>query len=154
MTLTVVRKAFLLDVDGTVANNAHRQHHLDKKPKDWKGFFSELSKDTPKVMVLGVAQMMATTMGLHPVVLTGRAEEHREETAQWLIKHAPWLGPSPLFMRADDDKRPDTEYKKQLYLNTIKPRYDVQVIFEDRASVVAMWRSLGLECWQVAAGDF
>jgi hypothetical protein len=30
----------------------------------------------------------------------------------------------------------------------------VRLVLDDRNSVVKMWRSLGLECWQVAEGDF
>ena len=38
-------KIVLCDIDGTVANNDHRQHYLEGK-KDWDGFFSELINDT------------------------------------------------------------------------------------------------------------
>ena len=34
------------------------------------------------------------------------------------------------------------------------PKDRVLVIFEDRASVVKMWRELGLTCLQVAPGEF
>ena len=34
-------KIVLCDIDGTIANNDHRQHYLEGK-KDWDGFFSEL----------------------------------------------------------------------------------------------------------------
>ena len=34
----------LCDIDGTVADNSHRQHFLEGK-KDWDGFFDALDLD-------------------------------------------------------------------------------------------------------------
>ena len=39
-------KIVLCDIDGTIANNDHRQHYLEDK-KDWDGFFAELINDAP-----------------------------------------------------------------------------------------------------------
>tara|TARA_B100000795_G_C22636774_1_gene374842 strand:- start:55 stop:219 length:165 start_codon:yes stop_codon:yes gene_type:complete len=41
-----MKNIILCDIDGTVANNDHRQHFLDGK-KDWDGFFDALNKDKP-----------------------------------------------------------------------------------------------------------
>ena len=38
-------KIVLCDIDGTVANNDHRQHLL-RNYKDWDKFFSKLSEDS------------------------------------------------------------------------------------------------------------
>jgi hypothetical protein len=38
--------------------------------------------------------------------------------------------------------------------NLAKASRKPDLIFEDRASVVAMWRSQGVVCAQVAPGDF
>jgi len=35
------KKIVICDIDGTTANNDHRQHFLEGK-KDWDGFFSSL----------------------------------------------------------------------------------------------------------------
>lgn len=154
MTLNVVVPAIILDIDGTMADNTHRQHYLNGPKKDWDGFFSKLSGDAPKRMVMDTAELICRNTRLKPLIVTGRMEKHREETATWLMQHAPWLGPHPLFMRRDDDNTPDHEMKKDLYFSTIAPRYEVKLILEDRERVVKMWRSLGLECWQVAEGSF
>ena len=41
----------LCDIDGTIANNDHRQHFLEGK-KDWDGFFGELINDSPIMPVI------------------------------------------------------------------------------------------------------
>ena len=62
-------------------------------------------------------------------------------------------------MRPDDDYRPDAELKSDLYdklvgLHEILFKSYDTIIFDDRQSVVDMWRARGLTCFQVAEGDF
>ena len=59
-----------------------------------------------------------------------------------------------LFMRAEDDFRHDTIVKEEIYRTHIEPFWNVFCVFDDRSTVVEMWRSLGLVCLQVANGDF
>jgi len=64
------------------------------------------------------------------------------------------LGNCFLFLRGDDDYRSDEVFKKDvldgLIDNDIKP----DLVFDDRNSVVDMWRRNGIPCFQVADGDF
>lgn len=146
--------ALILDIDGTIADNGHRQHYLDGDNKDWPGFFSKQSEDTPKIMVLSVARLICERMNMKPILVTGRCEEFRYTTFLWLTEHASWLCSAPFHMRADKDDRTDQVIKKEIYNNLIAPHFDVKLVLEDRARVVQMWRALGLECWQVATADF
>ena len=56
-------------------------------------------------------------------------------------------------MRPFGDRRKDLIVKKELYMNHIHNNYDVICVFEDRQSVVDMWRELGLLCCQVASEE-
>lgn len=57
-------------------------------------------------------------------------------------------------MRPAGDYRPDQIVKRELYEAHIAGQYDVLFCVDDRNSVVAMWRELGLTCLQCAEGDF
>ena len=57
-------------------------------------------------------------------------------------------------MRQADDRTLDHDLKRSWVENGTIPKDRVLVVFEDRASVVKMWRKLGLTCFQVAPGDF
>ena len=57
-------------------------------------------------------------------------------------------------MRATGDFRPDSVVKEEIYNNHIKDNYYVAGVFDDRDSVVKLWRDLGLTCFQVYYGDF
>jgi hypothetical protein len=62
--------------------------------------------------------------------------------------------PYELFMRKTSDSRKDTIIKKEIFFDNINGLYNVRFVLDDRNSVVANWRSMGLTCLQVAEGDF
>lgn len=146
--------AIIVDIDGTIADNSHRQHYLEGAKKDWDGFFSKLHLDTPRDAVATAARFFWIHKLWTPIFVTGRGAEYREPTSDWLAKHFMWSCNMPLYMRAKGDRRPDVEVKREIYERDIAPIYEVRLVLDDRDSVVKMWRSLGLECWQVAEGSF
>ena len=58
-------------------------------------------------------------------------------------------------MRKEYDFRPDHAIKLEM-LETLKVYYNCnpKYVFDDRDSVVKMWRDQGLTCLQVAEGNF
>lgn len=143
-------QAVIFDIDGTLADCEHRRHHLEKTNVDWPAFFAKAHLDTPLWMAIEYAQMLRDKLII--LLVSGRGAEFQNVTTRWLAEHnVPYTS---LFMRPAGDRRPDHEVKRDLYENFIEPHYTVRLVVDDRASVVKMWRSLGLECWQVAEGDF
>ena len=78
------------------------------------------------------------------------SEEHREQTIQWLAQQG--VNYHDLLLRKDNDRRSDTEVKRDL-LGTID-KSKILFVVEDRSRVVEMWRSEGLVCLQCAPGEF
>ena len=135
-------KAIVCDVDGTVALRTERQ------PYD----MSRVGEDICNDVVWAVIRALHITYG-YPVVFTsGRDEKCRDDTGQWLNRHFRGLE-FHLMMRTHGDGRPDSVVKKEM-LDEILDVYDVFCVFDDRNSVVDMWRANGLTCLQVAPGDF
>lgn len=134
---------WLVDIDGTVA-----QRH-NRGPYDWK----RVGEDFPNAPVVAVVQ--ALILAGHPIAyVSGRMEQCRHQTELWLdanIGH--WDTAEGLWMRADGDFRPDTAVKKEIYRRHFARR-KVAGVIDDRASVVRMWRSLGLTVLHVAEGDY
>jgi len=76
------KKIVICDIDGTIANNDHRQHFLEGK-KDWDGFFSSLSEDKPIFEIINKINNL-NFKGHKITFLTGRPEKYRGETKKWL----------------------------------------------------------------------
>jgi phosphoglycolate phosphatase-like HAD superfamily hydrolase len=135
----------VFDLDGTLANLDHRLHL--SITKDWRGFFAAVGNDKPIVHAILVAQAMWQA-GHRVEIWSGRSDECRAETERWLaLALVPY---DALLMRTAGDVRPDDVIKQEFLRGGGQP----DLIFDDRDRVVAMWRSLGIPCFQVAKGDF
>lgn len=143
-------KAIIVDLDGTLCNTDHRQHHVTAKPKDWMAFYGKLNQDAPNKWCLYLIDGMR---GLAEIIfVSGRPDEYYEQTKMWLEGHG--LDIWPLFMRKSGDFRKDSIVKHEIYHTHIEPHYEVLFCVDDRQQVVDAWRELGLTCLQCAKGDF
>lgn len=91
--------------------------------------------------------------GYHIIFCSGRDDKYRSPTIAFIEKHLPGMT-YDLLMRKSSDMRKDSIIKEEIYRQEIENKYFAHLILEDRSSVVAMWRQLGLVCFQVAEGDF
>lgn len=140
----------VFDLDGTLALNEHRQHFVQRPvgEKDWRSFFAACDRDDLYWQVARILQVLAAT-GNRVEIWSGRSAEVNEKTQAWLAAHG--LNHVPFRCRSVGDHTPDHELKKS-WLDECDMKPDL--VFDDRASVVAMWRANGVACAQVAAGDF
>lgn len=141
----------ICDIDGTVAQIDHRLYHLDKTPKDWAAFYGDIENDIPIAPVIDVIHTLWASR-CNIIFCTGRTDDHREKTAEWLRKHV--VPPVNLYMRKSKDFRDDGVVKLELLEQIQKDGFNPRIVFDDRDRVVAMWRSQGLICAQVNKGDF
>jgi len=129
----------LCDIDGTVADNSHRQHFLEGK-KDWDGFFSELVNDLPIHPIIDkINQEQAD--GKEIVFLTGRPERYRYSTTLWLKEYFNFE--FKLLMRKDGDQRNKLEVKKEIFTQNLENQ-KIFSVFENDLDLIYMWRNLGL----------
>src|ERR1700759_5545664 len=66
------RPLAVIDIDGVVADVRHRLRFLDRRPKDWDGFFAAADQDLP--LEAGIARVTELAGGHDVVWLTGRPE--------------------------------------------------------------------------------
>lgn len=140
------KRAIICDIDGTVA----RFDPTIRTPYEHE----KSDQDLPHqhvIDLLNIIRFGATDVDI--LMVSGRYDKHREITYDWLQKHkVPF---NRLFMRDDDDNRPDNIVKMEIYTNNIEKHYDILFVLDDRNRVVDMWRKvLKLPCFQVAEGDF
>lgn len=153
-----MQDAIIFDIDGTLADCKHRRHLVTGEKKDWPTFLASTLKDGPKVNVIDLCNFWfykryyACAENVCVLLVSGRGEEYRNDTVLWMNQNLVLY--DYLFMRPEKDSRPDTEIKMEIYKRDIAPKYKVRLVVDDRTRLVKMWRSLGLECWQVADGDF
>lgn len=147
-----MKKVWVFDIDGTLADNEHRQHHLDGK-KDWDAFFSKQHLDEPYQAVLDVLHALHET-GHKVIVVTARDARFRDETLEWLNKHIGYhFDNVDLYMRPKDHRGNDDALKVEIIRQWLMDHteYDVGGIFDDRHRIIDAFRNEGwytFECNQ------
>jgi hypothetical protein len=140
----------VVDIDGTIARVGDRLKYLKMNPPDYDKFYASCFDDKPIQEIVDLVSNLQSNYRI--IFCTGRREEVRDVTEKWLIKHG--LVPSALLMRPDKDHRHDT-YVKPTQLVKYGVNFDeIAFVLEDRDSMVAEWRGLGLKCLQVNYGNF
>lgn len=158
----------IFDLDGTLANIEHRLHYInppkymhgdaDEPKKDWKSFFRACVDDQP---IHAICSLLSIILHYNSVsgddayevwIVTGRSDMVRGETEEWLEKQGIlW---DKMLMRKNGDNREDSVLKEEWLKTGVIPKDRVLCVFDDRSQVVGMWRRNGLQCLQVADGEF
>ncbi len=130
----------VIDIDGVVADVRHRLHHLEQRPKDWHGFFTDARHDPP--LEVGVETVRRLAEVYDVVYLSGRPEYIRRDTERWFRKHD--LPKGPVHLRPRGDYRPAYEMKLEV-LRRLQRTAPVQVVVDDDAIVIDAVRSAGFD---------
>jgi hypothetical protein len=148
----------VFDLDGVLFNSDHRiQLWLDGKHEE---YFSLAYKDTPIPQGAAICKMFLNNPEFRVIFVTGRADTkaHRADTS-WLLKtyvdHT--INDSKLLMREYPEVGPhipDYEKKPLMIESAGYSLDDIFMVFEDRNSIVEMWRSRGVIVYHTQDGAF
>lgn len=141
----------VFDIDGTLSLVGDRKECLQRTPKDWDEFYARCGEDEVNPDIMWLARKLVREECII-IFVTGRREGCRRTTEAWLENAFGFcFQAEALLMRPDGDYRHDTIVKPEL----VAPFMDrIQMVFEDRDSMVKKWRELGITCLQVADGSF
>lgn len=133
----------IADIDGTVACMKGV-----RKPFDWH----LVGKDTPRKTVIRALEYFNQDYVV--LFLSGRDSCCYEGTQTWLEENIKTCNHS-LYMRKRGDYRKDWLVKLELLVELCGHGYGKPVlVFDDRYSVVEVFRYVGLEVWAVQEGNF
>lgn len=141
-------RAVIYDLDGTLAiHNGRGPHDLNK-----------LGTDLPNELVIKHLLFMKS-LGYKIITVSGRESGPKEDPMKWANDTMSWLKDHCIesdmhVQRKHGDHRQDWIVKKEIFIEKIAPYYTVELAVDDRDQVVDMWRTIGLQCWQVNHGDF
>jgi hypothetical protein len=134
------RPIAVVDIDGVLADVRHRLGYLDKRPKDWGGFFRAAPRDPPLTVGLETVRRLAEVCEV--VYLSGRPEHCRRDTEAWFRRHQ--VPEGDLHLRPRNDFRPAREVKVEV-LRRLSRRAPVSVLVDDDPQVLAAARDAGFD---------
>ena len=137
------RGLVVVDIDGVVADVAHRLRHLRSSPKNWDAFFAGMADDP--LLAEGAAAVSRASADHDLVWVTGRPARYADVTARWLAARG--LPSAPVHHRPDGDRRPADVVKREIVRRLSHERRVVLVIDDDDA-VCATLRAAGFSVFQ------
>ena len=131
-------KKIICDIDGTIADNNHRQSLLNNN--NWDKFFLEMKNDLPIYPVINKV-IDEFRNGKEIIFLTGRPSNYEKETNEWLKKY--FTFEYKLVMRRENDRRNKLIVKKELFLNNFSVN-EIDYVIDNDAELLHQWKELGL----------
>ena len=142
---TTERPLAFVDIDGVLADVRHRLHFIERRPRDWDGFFAAAVDDPAHPE--GIA-LVATLQADHEIVfLTGRPQRLADDTERWLAQQG--VGGHRLVMRPERDRRPAASVKLEL-LKRLASGRRVAVVVDDDNDVIRTMRDAGYPTFHAA----
>ena len=139
-----MKKIILCDIDGTIANNDHRQHFLEGK-KDWDGFFSELINDEPIFPIINKV-IEEHNSGKDIIFLTGRPERYRYSTTLWLKEYFNFE--LKILMRKNNDQNNKLKVKKEIFEKNFRVN-DIDYVIDNDKELLKQWEDMGIDVYEV-----
>lgn len=145
------KECIIFDIDGTLAHNTGRS------PYDWKSVGEDEVDQSTTAMLHSLINDISH-YGNHPnpkvFICTGRDEESRESTLEWLDGNGFYFESDDVFFRKNKDIRPDWVVKEEMWREISSQGYKIVGMFDDRNQVVRRARSLGLKVFHVDHNNF
>lgn len=142
-------QAYIFDVDGTLADVDPYLHLVRGSNRDYDAFHKASIDALPNMEVVEMLNN-AVADKYAILVVTSRKEKYRGLTSMWLAKNN--LTSHALFMRADDDNRPDYEAKKDM-LDKITEHWNVIHAIDDNPNVIRLWEDHNIPTTKIGTWD-
>lgn len=141
--------AHIYDVDGTLANVDPYLHYVRGSNRDYNAFHEASIDALPNFEVVEMLNQSLFDQR-HIIIVTSRKETWRGLTSSWLAKND--IGHHALYMRSDDDNRPDYEVKKDILLK-INNHWNVIHAVDDNPNVIRLWEEQGIPTTKIGTWD-
>lgn len=133
--------ALVVDLDGTVADNRHREDHIPvnkTRTEHWHQFNNNCDLDDPVQAVIDLVRLyMQVNQSLPLIFLTSRTETARCKTEIFLKSHFAEYD-YRLIMRPEDDHRPAGDYKFEWLERLASVICSKSVFIEDNEEIHSM----------------
>ncbi len=141
-----MKTCVVFDLDGVLANNTHRLHHIKQEKPDWDAFHDASFQDTPIWPAIRLFNA-CMAQGILPFIVTSRHERARQQTFRWLNANKLCIMTQTLIMRPNNCNDKAEIFKCDVMRRLQANDYYILCAFEDHPGVVAAYRAMGITCY-------
>lgn len=136
----------IFDLDNTLADISHRTRYLipeqNNGKKEYQKFLWACPEDRPLIEVIDLFNH-SVGLGLDPYIFSGRNDEVKHLTVEWLIKYKVKFSEDRLFLRKENDYRKAFAVKSD-WLQEILPTSKVLCAIDDEPLNAEFFTSQGI----------
>lgn len=146
--------AYIIDLDGTLYDNSHRQHLIPEDRSNTTGWVEFNCACADDVLREDMADLVRSILlsGREAIFLTGRGTAAREQTMQRLLKDFNFVMQPDLIMRPMDWHTSAADFKRdaveRIWNSERWADYHL-IALEDDPSIVAVMRGMGVTVLQI-----
>lgn len=133
--------AVIVDVDDTLCDVSEIRH-LYAVPDDFNAFTRASRNCPPRPEVLDWCHRHFHQDGYALLVVTGRSDEFRDITIEWLAEHLP-VPYAGLWMRPRGHYGSNVTVKREIHTKLMRS-FDIRAAIDDDLQIVEMWAALGI----------
>ena len=138
----------IFDIDGVLADNRHRLHHITPPHHDWDAFYATISEDSPIMPMVQLLEHLHAN-GTRVAIITGRPQRYELPTRKWLHRFIAvsiaQIESLPMYMRPNDNNQQDYSLKASIIDHHLGA-HNIIMAFEDSPRCVEMYRRMGIWC--------
>lgn len=121
---------------------------------DWDAFYEACDKDLPNKNIIELFKVLKKS-GYYMIIFSGRSDAVSVKSMKWLLDNG--IIADEIRFRPSESRELDHDLKLNWLNDLIKSGIILKseiTVFDDRDTVVKMWRDQGITCLQVAQGNF
>lgn len=136
----------IVDMDGTLAIDHHRRHHVEEHPRNWNAYHDGIYKDEVNHPLAFIIHYLHR-VGHEICIWTGRPIRYAAVMEEWLEVNNLAKYFSEIRMRPNSDYRKSEILKKE-WVDEVGAE-NIFMAFEDREKMVKMYVDAGVTCFHV-----
>ena len=138
---TMKTKAYVIDLDGTLAENQVRATSNMKHWKDYWPLYEHIPEDKVNEWCKELIWDVGTSREI--IILTGRPRYVRKLTEDWLVDNNIPIDELIMMPENYPEEKTDTDFKREK-IRILKEKYDIVLAIDDREENCKMFKEEGV----------
>ncbi len=143
-------RAAVVDIDGVLSEATSRQHYLETKNQNWRGFFDAAGDDPVIEEVRVLLDLLDPALRI--ILLTARPQRVHPLTEAWLHRYS--IRWDLLIMRPTGSLPVSRDFKCEVTADLRAAGFDLVIAIEDDLRNVEMFRAEGIPCLYKHSGYY